>query len=323
MRRTFAFLLSLPLALAQSPHTGDTPTIRARTSLVMVPVTVLDHHGDAVDGLGPSDFTLSSDGVPQRFHLDTTDTIDAPISLAVAVQTSGNSAAALVKIRKIASMLGPMLGGDRARLALLSYSDQVTLLEPFTSNQSSLDNAFARLKPGPPLSGTMLDAVNQAIPLLAAETGRRRVLLILGESRDRGSKVKIEDVLPAIEHDAIEVYALTYSAYATAFASHPSDLQPPEGGGLLSVFTELGRLAKTNTAEALVQAGGGERFSFVTRSSLERLITRLSDHIHSQYLLSFTPASTTPAGLHQIAVTLTDHPHFTLHSRPAYFWAGE
>jgi VWFA-related protein len=323
VRRTLAFLVFLPLALAQSPHPADTPTLRARTSLVIVPVTVLDHHGDAVDGLGPADFTLASDGVPQRFHLDTTDTIDAPISLAVAVQTSGNSAAALVKIRKIASMLAPMLGGDRARLAVLSYSDQVTLLQPFTSNETSIDNAFARLKPGPPLSGTMLDAVNQAIPLLAAETGRRRVLLLIGESRDRGSKVKVEDLLPAIERSAIEVYALTYSAYATAFASRPSDLQPPEGGGLLSVFTELGRLAKTNTAEALVQAGGGERFSFVTRGSLERLVTRLSDHIHSQYLLSFTPTANTPDGLHQLAVDLPNHPHFTLHARPAYFWSGD
>ena len=313
----------LLLAFATLPLAAQTPTLRARTSLVMVPVTVLDHHGDAVDGLGPSDFTLASDGAPQRFHFDTTDTIDAPISLALLIQTSANSAAALVKIRKAASMFAPMLGGDRARLAIFSYSDKVTLLQSFTSNDSSLDAAFGRLKPGPPMSGTMLDAVNQAIPLLAAESGRRRMILILGESRDRGSKVKIEDILPAIEHAAIEVYALTYSAYATAFASRPSDLQPPEGGGLLSVFTELGRLAKTNTAEALVQAGGGERFSFVTRSSLERLITRLSDHIHSQYILSFTPASATPAGLHQIAVTLTAHPRYTLHARPAYFWAGE
>lgn len=76
MRRPFTPVLLL--ALATLPLAAQTPTIRARTSLVMVPVTVLDHHGDAVDGLGPSDFTLLSDGAPQRFHLDTTDTIDAP-----------------------------------------------------------------------------------------------------------------------------------------------------------------------------------------------------------------------------------------------------
>ncbi len=323
MLRSGASIAWIAAALASRASGGDTPTLRAHAAIVVVPVTVLDGEGSVVAGLGTENFRLTSDSAPLPFRLDTTDTIDAPVALVVAIQTAAGSAAALVKIRKIASMIVPLVCGDRGETAVVSYGGEVKLEQDFTTDAGVVGKAISQLHPGAPMAGPLIDAVKTGVAMLTSREGRRRVLLIIGESRDRGSKAKLDDVLPVIERGAVQIYAATYSAYATSFTARPSDLPPPEGGGLLAVFTELGRVATRNTTEALVRAGGGERFSFLTQKSLERLIARLSEHLHSQYLLSFTPPKGTTSGLHRIEVTLNDQPGYAVYARPAFFWDGE
>ncbi len=73
------------------------PTIKTNVPLVLVPVTVTDKKGVSIDGLSVEDFILTDDGVRQTVRMDTSDTVLAPISLVVAVQCSGISAAVLAK----------------------------------------------------------------------------------------------------------------------------------------------------------------------------------------------------------------------------------
>ena len=55
--------------------------------------------------------------------------------------------------------------------------------------------AMRRLRPTG-VNGVALDAINESVSLLKKkEEGRRRILLLIGESRDRGSKAKLEQSL--------------------------------------------------------------------------------------------------------------------------------
>ena len=78
---------------------GQELTIRTQVPLVMSPVTVTDRNGRFVDGLAESDFELLDNGKPQKVQVDTSDVAQTPISLAIAVATHINAAAALGKIR--------------------------------------------------------------------------------------------------------------------------------------------------------------------------------------------------------------------------------
>jgi hypothetical protein len=65
----------------------------------------------------------------------------------------------------------------------------------------------------------MLDAVNAAIARLRERQNTRRVLLLISESRDRGSETPLEDGAVAAQTAGIAIYALTYSAFKAAFTS--------------------------------------------------------------------------------------------------------
>src|ERR1700675_762397 len=68
---------------------------KSTVPLVVAPTTVTDSKGHYVDGLTPQDLVLYDNNVPQRIQMDWT---TYPIDLVVAVQTSSNSGAGIVKM---------------------------------------------------------------------------------------------------------------------------------------------------------------------------------------------------------------------------------
>ncbi len=84
------------------------------STLVLVPTTVTDKKG-FVDRRAASedDFVVTDDGVRQKIHMDTSDTVLSPVSLVVLVQSSGISAPALARIRLVGAMVQPVLIGER------------------------------------------------------------------------------------------------------------------------------------------------------------------------------------------------------------------
>lgn len=65
----------------------------------------------------------------------------------------------------------------------------------------------------------MLDAVRESIARLRQRPNSRRVLLLISESRDRGSESTLDRVAVAAQTAGVTVYAATYSAFKTAFTS--------------------------------------------------------------------------------------------------------
>ena len=78
------------------------PTIRTTVPLVVAPTTVTDAAGKHIDGLTATDFLLLDNGRQREIQVDVS---YLPISLVVAIQTSGISGPALEKIRKIGGMV--------------------------------------------------------------------------------------------------------------------------------------------------------------------------------------------------------------------------
>src|ERR1700748_3617034 len=62
-------LLFAGQALGQQAASPN-PTIRVETSEVLVPTLVEMPSGEIVYGLGPADFQLTDNGVPQQLHVD-------------------------------------------------------------------------------------------------------------------------------------------------------------------------------------------------------------------------------------------------------------
>jgi VWFA-related protein len=291
---------------------------RTETRVVQVPVTVTDQTGRNVDGLKAVDFSVLDDGSPQTIELDTFGTGMAPISLVIAIQSSGISTPAVVKIRRIGGMIQPLVIGHRGEAALLTFDNQMKWLQDFTSDPELIQTSVNNLHAGSEKQARMFDAVIEAAIRMKDRKGRKVVLLI-SESRDRGSEARLADAIETIEREGVEVFAAPYSAYSTAWTARPEDLPPPSAPNYMAVFTEMFRLAKTNDTQALTQATGGSEYPFLREHAIEKAIEKLGAEVHSQYILSFPP-TTGKKGMHQIEVSLPNRADLRLRSRQAY-WA--
>jgi VWFA-related protein len=317
-RRMTRRLISIPCLLL-SLAWGQELTIKTRVHLVVSPATVTDSKGHFIDGLTEADFELLDDGKPQKIQVDTSDIVQTPISLVIATATNYNAGAALGKIRKVGSMVEPLVTGEHGEVAILSFSDHVKVIQEFTPDAKLITKAFGVLR----TDGTgarLLDAASEAIGMLHDRpAGHRKILLLISESRDRGSESKIKDVLQAAQRDDITIYTMTFSAYVTPWTTRPDNNGPPPGD-IIKIVTEIAHATKTDATQELARLTGGKKLSFQTLKRLETDLGRLGEELHSQYLLSFTPSeqSNDPA-FHAIQVLVKDRPDLVVVSRPGYW----
>ena len=185
------------------------PTIQTNVPLVLVPVTVADRKGALVDGLTVDDFILSDEGVRQKIHLDTSDTVLAPVSLVLAIQCSDISSTALAKINRVGGMIQPLIAGARGSAAVIAFDDEIRVIQEFTSDSTKIRSAVEQIHGRSMTVGRMLDAVAESATMLGAEPrNRRRILIVIGEARDRGSKTKLEQAIEQVERAGVVVYPL-------------------------------------------------------------------------------------------------------------------
>jgi VWFA-related protein len=296
-----ALLFVFAFATAQE-ETGFT----TQANLVPVPTLVRDENGRAVYGLHEKDFTLEDDGIEQAVHLD--DAAEAqPISLVVAVQTGRRASREFGRLTGLPSMLDPVLSDPNNEAAVVFFDSKLNLAREF-SNNGDLVEADLGAPPSGDGGAAILDAVAYSVRLLARRPGdRERVLLLISETRDHGSRFsKLDDVVKLVGETNATVYALPFSPYASQQLDAVRGANRDEWNrafDFIEKFAAARQAVKKNTPKALAALTGGEYEMFATRKGFETHMNSFANHLRSRYLLSFQPKQPHP-GLHQIRVRL-------------------
>jgi len=222
-------------------------------------------------------------------------------------------------------MIGGYITGEGSDAALITAGEQARLAQPPTPDPSAIETALQNLKPGAQSVGHDLDGVAMALDLLSKrDRNRRPIILLISETRDRGSKANLQDVLRRAEQENVTIWTVSYSAFVTPFTTSAADWQDSGGDksfNLLAAITEPARLAKGNMSNLLAQSTGGRHLSFARQKSLEDDLASIGKEVHSQYLLSFVP-STKPPAIHSIHITVNGHADATVRYRPVYWIAS-
>jgi VWFA-related protein len=313
----------------------------------------MDAGGAAVPALDADDFVVLDEGRPQKFSVESIDTGVAPIALVVAVETAGISRAAVENIRKVGAMIQPLVTGERGCAGLITFAGRLDWVEECTKDPDALSSAFKKLRVSEQQTkARLLDAASSAIEHLKRRENARRVLLLISETRDRGSETKLEEVAAAAQAAGVSVYTLSYSAWSTAFTSKapvgeqkpartpttPSEamgtidgappnrwnpkIPPPEQRvDVIGGIRELSHMTQPKVTDALTKATGGAIFSFTRLKGLEDAIRRFGEDLHSQYLLTFVPDVARP-GYHAVEVKVK-RPGLQVRARPGYRMVAE
>jgi VWFA-related protein len=316
---------------------------KSTVPLVVAPTTVMDSKGHYVDGLTSDDLILYDNNVPQKIQMDWT---TYPIDLVVVVQASANSGAVIDKLGGSGILFSQLLAADAGETAVISFADEVKVHQDFSGSPDPVIHSLRMLrKEGD--QAHILDAMRQALLMLEHRpSGRRRIVLMIAERRDRSSQTKLPEVMEQVERLNAAVYWLTYSPFLQPFTVKPKtaeDLKPEDerikvqkcalcpapddtpvppdlgSGGYLYGIQELIRLHKPDLAGLFSKSTGGRELSFLKKSALEQAIQLVSEEVHRQYILSFEPKGGAPGEFHTLRVAVKERPELHSKTRDGYW----
>jgi VWFA-related protein len=291
-------------------------------------VLVKDQHGEIVYGLEAKDFVIEDDGIDQAIRLDEAPQ-GQPISLIVALQRGRRADYEFARMRGLKSMLDPIFALGTAKVALVEFDSQVNLTRPFTKDESLIDGDLSSLQSGDN-GAAILDAVSYSITQLKQEPDdRQRVLLLISEQRDHGSRAKIDAAVAAIGQSNTLMYALAFSPALsnildTERGNNINEMHP--GPDLLAPLVMTVQAMRKNVPKTVAEMTGGEYELFATQKKFDVRMNDFTNHLHNRYLLSFAPKNPHP-GLHQLRVRLRDSnkkdfKNTTLLARTSYWAEG-
>jgi VWFA-related protein len=341
--------------VSENQPAAQQPRFVGGVNEVVTPVTVTDHDGNLVNGLQAYQFHLTDNNKEQDIHVDVT---YEPISLVVAIQANQGVDSILPQVRKIPELLSQLIIGDQGKAAILAFDHRLQVLQPFTNDSTKIDVAVKKIHAGSSTS-RLTDAIGESVRMLSHEPkNRRRIVLLISETRDLGSEGKKREVLFSADINNVKVYAVDMSRFVEVIsgksqkAPRPDPMPPTArqgtlpanvpatpttvaqtfglGGGraeFMPLFKEILKDVRDvfvdNPIEVMTKGTGGKEYSFVSQRGLETALSDIGRELHSQYMITYTPNNANEAGFHEIEVTVSGVRGAKARTRPGYWVAAK
>ena len=318
----------------QSPQAPDDPRarIRARTELVVVPVTVKSDSGQLVPDLRREEFRVLEDGVEQELEVFSNEAF--PLSAVILIDNELPSKTADQVEKSLPAMAGGFSGQDE--VAVARFDIRLHRSGDFTADNDALLTELQRLdldkdNPGGPPGGPLNngpringapapgtqgqspggiqfgrrstknidDAVYAAAELLRDRARERRKIIVLVSdgNNSKYNTYSFADTVKLLVTSGISVYSV--------------------GVGNAVANRNLSVVAK------YAHATGGDVFYAVKRESMEELYSVVTEEARNQYTLAYVPHNTDrSADYHSIEVRVR-RPGLTLLAREGYYTSGK
>jgi VWFA-related protein len=298
---------------------GQEQVIRTEATVVLAPTLIKDAKGKLVYGLRAEDFAIEDDGIAQKVQLD--EIVDTqPVSLVVVVQRGGSAFNEFARMQGLGSMLGPLIDQGKTEIAIVEFDSHVNLARDFTTDENVIRTELRRLRPGDG-GAAILDALNYGVTLLNDKPkDRQRVLLLISETRDHGSRMTLPNVVTQISNSNLVIYTL---AFSPALSQVLDDVRgknqaTSNNADLLAPILMAAQGMRKNIPKAIAAMTGGEYELFKSAKGFETRMSDFDNHVYNRYLLSFEPNDPHP-GLHQIRVTVKRPTHAMVLARNSYW----
>jgi len=263
-----ALVCALPVVgFGQSEAVG-TPSFRADTTLVLVPVTVTDSSNRYVLGLEKENFRIFEDDAEQKISHFSAE--DAPLSVGILVDTSGSMGGKLDTSRRaVAQFLKTMTAQDES--FLIEFNDQATLLQPFTGDTSQIERKLSSTASRGLTA--MLDAIHMALQEMKNAKNPRKAILIVSDGGDNNSQVTSTQIQDLVREADVQIFAMGVFEPTISFG-----LTVAEKGGprLLSDIAEQ---------------TGGRALAASNPSELPAVAGRIGIELRNQYVLAYSPTN--------------------------------
>ena len=247
----------------------------------------------------------------------------APVSLVVAVEEGGASALEFGKLAKLGPLLDLFLADPHSQAALVGFDSKPHLIRDYTHSEPDLNSDLQNLEPGDG-GAAILDTVSYAVDLLESQPKEyRRVLLLISERRDHGSKhAKPSQLIRKIGRSDVLVLSVSFSPSGAELLHDVQDSGDDRTLNMVSALVMAVKAFKKNVAKEVAQMSGGEYTTFTGDKRFEQRVMDAARHVRNRYLITFSPSDPAP-GLHTIRVKTTQDYGARIVARSNYWMEQE
>lgn len=322
----------------QEVEAGD--VIRVNTTLVTLPVSVMDRDGRYVPNLRKEDFRLWEEGVEQNVAFFSA--VDKPFSVVLMIDTSGSTRFRLEDIQDAAITFVNQLRPDD-RVMIVSFDDEVRILSEFTSDRYRLRDGIRRTRTG---DGTRLyDAVDLVMNQRLNRIEGRKAIVLFTDGVDTTSRRAsyASNIRDAEELDAL-VYPVQYDTYSDMAGGGSG--WPGSGGSVGSPVDILiqilggikgggnsrgggGRGGGVGTSKHeydlanrylrdLAERTGARNFQADSNQNLAYAFAKVAEELRRQYSLGYYPKTPAQAGQRRQIKVRVNQPNLAVRTRDSY-----
>ena len=290
-----------------TPTPADEEVVKVASTLVPIPVSVLDANGRSVTNLQLGDFDLKINGKPAEIsELARSET---PIRLAMLFD---NSSSVLIarEFEKDAAVefFKRVIRPEKDLAALYSVATTTDLKQPFTSDIFSITRAI-ELFPPPEGATSLLGGIVEASEYLREVRGRR-VMVIVSDGDDTMADATLEEALRALQVANCQVYVVK-----------TTDFENFKRTGSRRGNANLRQLAAERRMSEITAQTGGAVYSPIDERELDEAFRQISAELSQQYILSYYPDDETGkrGEFREITLTLKNRPNYSLRTRKGYY----
>jgi VWFA-related protein len=301
----------VPVTFAQ-----DEPTIKVEVQLVNILFNVRDKRGGLVGSLNKDDFAIFEDGKQQDVKYFNRET-DLPLTIGLLIDVSA-SQGNLIDIERNAAyqFFGSVLRKQDLAF-LISFGSDADLLQDYTNSATLLRRGLEGLQvnsdvgglhPGPvptisqPRGTILYDAVYLAASdQLKGQVGRK-VLVLITDGEDQGSRYKIAQAIEAAQRADAIIYGFYYVDRAFYYG-HGMVF-----GGVSD--SELRRMSEET---------GGHNFHVDRKMTLQDAFNELQNEMRSQYAIGYTSTNANKDGTFRKIEIKTNNKDWKVQARKGYY----
>ena len=315
-------------------------TMRVQTNFVVVPVTVKDPKGHLVEGLRRNDFAVFEDGAPQQIKFFTSDPF--PLSAAVVLDV-GLPDNVLRNVNDTLPALAAAFS-QFDEIALYTFGNSVNKELDFSAVTDRYATSLRRLKkqgqqPGAPVAGGPLGqsspsvngkpmdpnvphggvyvqyreahVLNDAILAAAMDLSkrpkdRRKLIFVISDGKEVGSRANYPQVLKVLLSNAISVYGVAVGDSAMPVLSEVQKVNAPFSG-------------HANLLPRYADKTGGDILPEFDRNAIENAYAHVTQQARNQYTLGYTPAKTAPSNTYRNIEVIVHRPNLKIHAKEGYY----
>jgi VWFA-related protein len=287
---------------------GD--VVRVDTSLVTVPVSVLDHQGRFVPNLQRGDFRIFENGVEQSVAYF--EPAEKPFTVALLLDTSASTHFHLQEIREAAIEFAKQLR-PQDRVLIVSFNDEVLLLTEATNDQGLIETVIDE-NANTGSSTRLYDAVHLTITDRLNKIKGRKAIVLFTDGVDTSSQQatyqgtlreaeELDALIYPIQYDtsdylramqnsgsAVTVVTTRHGIFGTTTSQQTYNM-PANNGMPMPGTTKAEYDRADRYLHALADETGGRLYQANDTTQLADAFARIAEELRRQYSLGYYPKS--------------------------------